>query len=42
LPKTKANSQNVAVLMQDVVLLAVPFYPLKQDLARVTPAAELA
>jgi len=31
---------NVAFLMKDVVLLAVSFYLLKQDLARVTPAAE--
>ena len=33
---------NVAFLMKDVVLLAVSFYLLKQDLARVTPAAEIA
>ncbi len=33
---------NVAFLMKDVVLLAVSFYLLKQDLARVTPAAETA
>jgi uncharacterized membrane protein YkgB len=32
---------NVAFLMKDVVLLAVSFYLLKQDLARVTPAPEL-
>jgi uncharacterized membrane protein YkgB len=31
---------NVAFLMKDVVLLAVSFYLLKQDIARVTPAAE--
>jgi len=30
---------NVAFLMKDVVLLAASFYLLKQDLARVTPAA---
>jgi hypothetical protein len=34
--------RNVAFLMKDVVLLAVSFYPLKQDLARVTPAGEIA
>jgi uncharacterized membrane protein YkgB len=33
---------NVAFLMKDVVLLAVSFYLLKQDLARVTPASEMA
>lgn len=33
---------NVAFLMKDVVLLAVSFYLLKQDLARVSPAAEAA
>jgi uncharacterized membrane protein YkgB len=33
---------NVAFLMKDVVLLAVSFYLLKQDLAKVTPAAEIA
>ncbi|HEY4051289.1 MAG TPA: DUF417 family protein [Acidobacteriaceae bacterium] len=32
---------NVAFLMKDVVLLAVSFYLLKQDLARVTHAAEI-
>jgi uncharacterized membrane protein YkgB len=31
---------NVAFLMKDVVLLAVSFYLLKQDLARVTPVAD--
>jgi uncharacterized membrane protein YkgB len=33
---------NVAFLMKDVVLLAVSFYLLKQDLARVAPPAEIA
>jgi hypothetical protein len=33
---------NVAFLMKDVVLLIASFYLLKQDLARVTPAAEIA
>ena len=33
---------NVAFLMKDVVLLAVSFYLLKQDLAAVTPADEIA
>jgi uncharacterized membrane protein YkgB len=33
---------NVAFLMKDVVLLAASFYLLKQDLARVLPAAESA
>jgi uncharacterized membrane protein YkgB len=33
---------NVAFLMKDVVLLAVSFYLLKGDLARVTPASEMA
>ena len=33
---------NVAFLMKDVVLLAVSFYLLKQDLATVTRAAEIA
>jgi uncharacterized membrane protein YkgB len=32
---------NVAFLMKDVVLLAVSFYLLKQDLDRVTPASEI-
>jgi uncharacterized membrane protein YkgB len=32
---------NVAFLMKDVVLLAVSFYLLKQDLARATHAAEI-
>ena len=32
---------NVAFLMKDVVLLAVSFYLLKQDLARVTHGAEI-
>jgi uncharacterized membrane protein YkgB len=32
---------NVAFLMKDVVLLAVSFYLLKQDLASVTHAAEI-
>jgi hypothetical protein len=31
---------NVAFLMKDVVLLAVSFYLLKQDAARVTPAGD--
>jgi hypothetical protein len=31
---------NVAFLMKDVVLLAVSFYLLKQDLARVTLASD--
>jgi hypothetical protein len=30
------------LVMKDVVLLAVSFYLLKQDLASVTPAAEIA
>jgi hypothetical protein len=30
------------LVMKDVVLLAVSFYLLKHDLARVTPAAEIA
>lgn len=33
---------NVAFLMKDVVLLAVSFYLLKQDLAKVAPAPEMA
>jgi uncharacterized membrane protein YkgB len=33
---------NVAFLMKDVVLLAVSIYLLKQDLAKVTPVAEIA
>ena len=33
---------NVAFLMKDVVLLAVSIYLLKQDLAKVTPIAEIA
>jgi uncharacterized membrane protein YkgB len=33
---------NVAFLMKDVVLLAVSFYLLKQDLTRVKPAPEIA
>nr|WP_281292401.1 DUF417 family protein [Terriglobus albidus] len=33
---------NVAFLMKDVVPLAVSFYLLKQDLAKVTPAEEIA
>jgi uncharacterized membrane protein YkgB len=33
---------NVAFLMKDIVLLAASFYLLKQDLARVAPAAEIA
>jgi hypothetical protein len=33
---------NGAFLMKDVVLLAVSFYLLKQGIARVTPAAEIA
>lgn len=32
---------NVAFVRKGVVLLAVSFYLLKQDLARVTPAAEI-
>jgi uncharacterized membrane protein YkgB len=33
---------NVAFLMKDVVLLAVSIYLLKQDVARVAPAPEIA
>ena len=33
---------NVAFLMKDLVLLAASFYLLKQDLARITSAAEIA
>jgi uncharacterized membrane protein YkgB len=33
---------NVAFLMKDLVLLAVSYYLLKQDLTRVTPAVEIA
>jgi uncharacterized membrane protein YkgB len=36
-----AMAGNVAFLMKDLVLLAVSFYLLKQDLAKVTHAAEI-
>ena len=36
------SAEAITFLMKDVVLLAVSFYLLKQDLARVTPAAEIA
>jgi hypothetical protein len=38
----KTSAEAITFLMKDVVLLAVSFYLLKQDLARVTPAAEIA
>lgn len=37
-----AMAGNVVFLLKDIVLLAVSFYLLKQDFARVTPAAEIA
>ena len=37
-----AMAGNVVFLLKDIVLLTVSFYLLKQDFARVTPAAEIA
>jgi uncharacterized membrane protein YkgB len=37
-----AMAGNVVFLLKAIVLLAVSFYLLKQDFARVTPAAEIA